>query len=84
VPDHRDAEVDGVTDGALDDLALGRADRADVLAAFDPERADDAAVGCFDETSDGFSFGSEDAGSLPSMQQSAVPSSPPVAQTSVS
>ena len=38
----------------------------------------------FDETSDSFSFGSENTGSLPSVQQSAVPSSPPVAQTSVS
>lgn len=39
----------------------------------------------FDETGEGFSFGSEDSGSLPSVQQSAVPSSPPpVAQTSVS
>ena len=38
----------------------------------------------FDETSSGFSFGSEDTGSVPSVQQSAVPSSPPVAQTSVS
>ena len=53
VPDDGDAEVDRVADGALDDLALGRADRADVLAALDAERADDAAVGCLDETGDG-------------------------------
>ena len=38
----------------------------------------------FDETSNGFSFGSEDAGTAPSVQQNAVPPSPPVAQTSVS